>query len=95
MDIDFAAHATNWLVGRTGVTRKTKKALAKKENNRSAELAKIREELSAEMEEKMNQKLKSILGRIAEQNPTLKINVEELCDNSVENEDSSDGEDAD
>ncbi|KAK1388445.1 hypothetical protein POM88_016623 [Heracleum sosnowskyi] len=51
-------------------------------------------ELSADMEEKMNQKLKTILEKIVDENPTLKINVEELCDNSVEEGDKSDGEGA-
>lgn len=43
----------------------------------------------------MNQKLKSILTEIAQQNPALKINVDELCKSSAEDGNYSDGEDGD
>lgn len=76
--MDFQGHGPNWLVGRTGITRKTKKAAMKIENANSSELAKIRDELASEMEDKMNKKLEKILGKLAEENPSLNINVKEL-----------------
>lgn len=97
IQLDFAAHGPNWLVGRSGRTRKTKnKDLQKTDDKKLAELAKIKEELSTEMEEKMNQKLKAILGKIAKVNPTLQMNVEELCvENSLKDVDEVDGDGVD
>ena len=51
--------------------------MQKREKNRSAELTKLREELSREMEEKMNRKLKNILEKIV-QMTSLQIDIDEL-----------------
>ena len=42
VEIDLAAHGPNWLVGRSGITRKTKKDLPTRDNKKSAELTKRR-----------------------------------------------------
>ena len=78
MELEFADHAPHWLLGRSGRTRKTMlDKMQKREKNRSAELTKVREELSREMEEKMNRKLKNILEKIV-QMTSLQIDIEEL-----------------
>ena len=70
MELEFADHAPHWLLGRSGRTRKTMlDKMQKREKNRSAELTKVREELSREMEEKMN--------RIV-QMTSLQIDIDEL-----------------
>lgn len=40
--------------------------------------AEVLSKLAAQMEDKMNKKLEKILGKLAEQNPSLNINVKEL-----------------
>ena len=78
MELDFDNHAPHWLLGRSGRTRKTMlDKMQKREKNRSAELTKLREELSREMEEKMNRKLKNILEKIV-QMTSLQIDIDEL-----------------
>ncbi|WOG86088.1 hypothetical protein DCAR_0205286 [Daucus carota subsp. sativus] len=78
MELDFDNHAPHWLLGRSGRTRKTMlDKMQKREKNRSAELTKVREELSREMEEKMNRKLKNILEKIV-QMTSLQIDIKEL-----------------
>nr|XP_017245333.1 PREDICTED: uncharacterized protein LOC108216991 [Daucus carota subsp. sativus] len=49
VELDFDNHAPNWLLGRSGRTRKTMlDKMQKREKNRSEELIKLREELSLE-----------------------------------------------
>lgn len=79
VELDLAAHRPNWLVGRSGRTRKTKKNLSKKDNTDSTELAKLKEEIAAELEEKMKKKLKKIFVKLAEMNHALNVNVDQLC----------------
>ncbi|XP_074340711.1 uncharacterized protein LOC141678320 isoform X2 [Apium graveolens] len=90
-DLDLAAHGPNWLVGRSGITRKTKKKLTKEGKTDSSELEKATEKLAAAMEEKMQKKLRKIFEKLGELNPGLNIDVEELCAQSSaevdENED--------
>ncbi|KAL1805035.1 hypothetical protein ACET3Z_028103 [Daucus carota] len=91
-EIDFEAHGPNWLVGRTG--RRRKSAKKQPENighTDSADLEKMRKEIAAEMDDKMNKKLGKILGRLAEMNPTLNVNVEELCGQTDGSDDEDDG----
>ncbi|XP_074341832.1 uncharacterized protein LOC141679226 [Apium graveolens] len=78
-DLDLAAHGRNWLVGRSGITRKTKKKLTKEGKTDSSELEKATEKLAAAMEEKMQKKLRKIFEKLGELNPGLNIDVEELC----------------
>ncbi|XP_074328728.1 uncharacterized protein LOC141666562 [Apium graveolens] len=78
VQLDFDGHGPNWLVGRTGITRKTKKNAMKIERTNSAKLEKLWEELASEMEEKMNKKMENILGKLAEENSSLNIIVKEL-----------------
>ena len=42
-------------------------------------MASLRKEIAAEMEVKLNKKLKRILGHLAEKNPSLHIDVDEIC----------------
>ncbi|KAL8094405.1 hypothetical protein AgCh_036076 [Apium graveolens] len=74
VQLDFDGLGPNWLVGRIGITRKTKKDAMKIERTNSAKLEKLREDLASEMEKKMNKKLEKILGKLAEENPSLNIN---------------------
>lgn len=91
-EIDFEAHGPNWLVGRTGRTRKSaKKQPENIGHTDSADLEKMRKEIAAEMDDKMNKKLGKILGRLAEMNPTLNVNVEELCGQTDGSDDEDDG----
>ncbi|KAL6582166.1 hypothetical protein OROMI_006180 [Orobanche minor] len=86
-------HGPNSLVGRSGRTRKSKKDMSKIDNKNSAQLKQLRDDLASEMEDKMNQKLEKILGKLAEQNPSLNINIKELCaTTSVEDRDEIDEE---
>ena len=91
VEIDFAAHGPNWLVGRSGRTSKTRN-ITTYESRKAEELATLRKEIAAEMEDKLNKKLKTILEHLAEKNPSLHINVDELCASgqSEESEDESD-----
>ncbi|KAK1373229.1 hypothetical protein POM88_029422 [Heracleum sosnowskyi] len=97
VELDLAGHGPNWLVGRSGRTRRTKKNMPKKDHTDSAELAKVREEIVVEMQEKMKKKLRKIFEKLAEMNPTLNVNVEELCaessDDEVDADDDEDDED--
>ena len=88
----LAAHGR---VGRSGRTRKTKKNVPKNSNTDSEEMTKvIREQLAAEMEEKMKIKLRKIFEKLGEMNPALNINVEELCaENSEVDADGEEDED--
>ncbi|KAL6553775.1 hypothetical protein OROMI_019448 [Orobanche minor] len=73
------SHGPNSLVGRSGGTRKSKKDMSKIDNKNSAQLKQLRDDLASEMVDKMNHKLEKILGKLVEQNPSLNINVKELC----------------
>lgn len=97
VDLDFAAHAPHWLVGRSGKTRKSKKKLPKNDSTDSVELAKMREEIAAEIDDKMNKKLRKIFGRLVKMNPTVNVIVDELCaESSVEADgDEEDGDEED
>ena len=78
MELDFDNHAPIGFLAEVGRTRKTVlDKMQKREKNRSAELTKLREELSREMEEKMNRKLKNILEKIV-QMTSLQIDIDEL-----------------
>lgn len=94
-EVDFEAHGPNWLVGRSGRTRKTKKMVAKTgQLTNSADLEKMRKEIVAEMDDKMNKKLRKFFGRLVEANPSINVNFEELCaESSVEGSDKVDGSD--
>ena len=94
--LHLEAGGANLIVGRSGITRKSKKKLTKNDNATSVELQKVSEKLAAAMEEKMQKKLRKIFEKLGELNPGLNINVEELCAessaNATEDRDSEDGE---
>ncbi|KAL8121437.1 hypothetical protein AgCh_018240 [Apium graveolens] len=94
-ELDFEAHGPNWLLGRSGRTRKSNKKLEKTGHIDSADVEKMREEIAAEMDDKLNKKLKKILGRLAEMNPAINVNVDELCAESSVEADASDDDEKD
>ena len=94
-EIDLAAHRPNWLIGRSGRTRKTKKNLPDTVTNKSVELEKVREEIATEMEDKMNRKLRKILEKLGEMNPTLNVNIEDMCADSSGDDDMHEDDDVD
>ena len=84
-------HTRNWLVGRRG-------KLAEKSPNPGSldsyvqELTKkIRQELEADLEEKVNRKVKEnvswVLKKLGEANPDLNLNVGDLCVTTTSDED--------
>ena len=94
--LHLEAGGANSIVGRSGITRKSKKNLTKNDNATFVELEKVTEKLAEAMEEKMHKKLRKIFERLGELNPGLNIDVEELCAessaNATEDRESEDGE---
>ncbi|KAL8094211.1 hypothetical protein AgCh_035914 [Apium graveolens] len=93
--ISFAQLRSKMLLGRGGIIRKSNKKLAKTGHTDSADVEKMREEIASEMDDKLNKKLKKILGRLAEMNPATNVNVDELCVKSWIEADGSDDDEKD
>ncbi|KAL8094197.1 hypothetical protein AgCh_035900 [Apium graveolens] len=55
----------------------------------------MREKISAEMDDKLNKKLRKILGRLVEMNPAINVNIDELCVKSLFEDDGSDDDEKD
>ncbi|KAL8094207.1 hypothetical protein AgCh_035910 [Apium graveolens] len=76
-----------------GRIRKSNKKLAKTGNTDSTDVENVSEEIAAEMDDKLNKKLRKILGRLAEMNLAINVNGYELCVKNLVETDGSDEDD--
>lgn len=76
-------HGRNWLVGRCGKKAGTSSAPAPTNNSVEELTTKIRQDIEAELEAKVNRKVQEnmswLLKKLGEANPDLKLDIPDFC----------------